>query len=75
MSEHLPLPTRHPSSTRVPEPLPCIHSAYYHGYVLAEMAVRQSRAHFKAKYVTIVDNPQIGRDLRDAYWLPGNGAM
>jgi hypothetical protein len=48
-------------------------SAYYHGYVLAEMSVYQTRAHFMAKYGSIVDNAQVGRDLADTYWSPGNG--
>ena len=42
------------------------------GYVLAEMAVHQTREHFLRKYGTIVDNPQIGADLCAAYWKPGN---
>lgn len=29
--------------------------------VLAEMAVRQTRAYFKSKYGNIVDNPAIGK--------------
>jgi hypothetical protein len=47
-------------------------SAYYHGYVLADMAVHQTRAHFLARDGHLVDNPRIGPDLRDAYWRPGN---
>ncbi|MEW5318707.1 MAG: hypothetical protein WDW38_009905 [Sanguina aurantia] len=47
-------------------------SAYYHGYVLAEMSVHQTRAHFKAKYGALADNPAIGKDLTETYWLPGN---
>ena len=43
------------------------------GYVLAEMSVHQTRAHFMQKYGNIVDNPQIGKDLTEVYWLPGNG--
>ena len=48
-------------------------SCYYHGYVLAEMAVHQTRAHFLDKYGFIVDNPAVGPDLTAAYWTPGNG--
>jgi len=48
-------------------------SCYYHGYVLAEMSVQQTRAHFMKKYGYIVDNPQVGKDLTEAYWKPGNG--
>ena len=48
-------------------------SCYYHGYVLAEMSVHQTRAHFLSTYGTIIDNPNVGRDLTDRYWRPGNG--
>lgn len=34
-------------------------SAYYHAYVLAEMSVHQTRAHFKRKYGEMVDNPKV----------------
>ena len=47
-------------------------SCYYHGYVLAEMAVHQTRAYFIAKDGYIVDNPAVGPTLREAYWRPGN---
>jgi Zn-dependent oligopeptidase len=47
-------------------------SAYYHGYVLAEMAVQQTRAFFEARDGHLVDNPRIGPDLREHYWEPGN---
>ena len=47
-------------------------SCYYHGYVLAEMAVHQTRAFFLARDGYIVDNPKVGPTLRDAYWVPGN---
>jgi len=50
-------------------------SCYYHGYVLAEMSVHQTRAHFFQKYAgKFVDNPAVGKDLADVYWAPGNGA-
>lgn len=49
-------------------------SCYYQGYVLAEMSVHQTRAHFFKKYGRIVDNPQVGKDLTEVYWRPGNGA-
>lgn len=39
-------------------------SAYYHGYVLAEMAVHQTRAHFLAKEGRIVDNANVRRRAR-----------
>ena len=47
-------------------------SAYYHGYVLADMAVHQTREFFRKRDGHLVDNPRIGPDLRDAYWRPGN---
>ena len=47
-------------------------SAYYHGYVLAEMAVEQTRNFFLARDGHLVDNPRIGPDLARAYWSPGN---
>jgi Zn-dependent oligopeptidase len=47
-------------------------SAYYHGYVLAEMAVQQTRAFFTERDGHLVDNPRIGPELRDVYWRPGN---
>jgi len=49
-------------------------SAYYHGYVLAEMAVYQTRAFFLARDGYLTDNPRIGPDLAGAYWAPGNAA-
>ncbi|MHC5211912.1 MAG: M3 family metallopeptidase [Planctomycetota bacterium] len=47
-------------------------SAYYHGYVLAEMAVYQTRAFLLARDGHLVDNARIGPTLREAYWAPGN---
>lgn len=47
-------------------------SAYYHGYVLAEMAVHQTREHFLARDGHLVDNPRVGPDLERVYWRPGN---
>jgi hypothetical protein len=49
-------------------------SCYYHGYVFAEMAVHQTRAHFLKKYDgVIVDNPKIGPELLESYWTHGSG--
>jgi hypothetical protein len=56
----------------VPHLLSAEASAYYHGYVLARMAVHQTRAHFRAKYGHLLDNPSVGRDLSGIYWKPGN---
>lgn len=50
-------------------------SCYYHGYVLAEMAVHQTRKHFLDKYEVIVDNANIGKDICEAYWKCGNSEM
>jgi hypothetical protein len=47
-------------------------SAYYHGYVLAEMAVQQTRKYFLEKYGYIADNPHIGPELENGYWKFGN---
>jgi hypothetical protein len=47
-------------------------SAYYHGYVLAEMAVHQTRAHLLQRDGHLVDNPRVGPTLRAAYWAAGN---
>jgi len=47
-------------------------SAYYHGYVLAEMAVQQTRKYFLEKYGYIADNPNIGPELENGYWKYGN---
>jgi Zn-dependent oligopeptidase len=47
-------------------------SAYYHAYILAEMAVYQTREFFLARDGHLVDNPKIGPDLATHYWAPGN---
>jgi len=47
-------------------------SAYYHGYVLAEMAVHQTRDFFLARDGHLMDNGKIGPEMRAAYWKPGN---
>ncbi len=49
-------------------------SAYYHGYVLAEMAVYQTRAFFEKRDGYLTDNPNIGPALAEHYWAPGNAA-
>jgi hypothetical protein len=49
-------------------------SAYYHGYVLAEMAVQQTRRFFLERDGYLTDNPRIGPDLARHYWAPGNAA-
>lgn len=47
-------------------------SAYYHGYVLAEMAVYQTREYFKTRDGHLTDNTKIGPELREHYWRAGN---
>ena len=47
-------------------------SCYYHGYVLAEMAVHQTRDFFLQRDKYITDNPNVGPTLKEAYWKPGN---
>jgi hypothetical protein len=50
-------------------------SCYYHGYVLAEMSVHQTRAYFMEKYGYLTDNPNIGPELTKHYWQCGNSEM
>ncbi|TNI79615.1 M3 family metallopeptidase [Aeromonas sobria] len=45
----------------------------YHGYLLALMAVEQTRAYFLGRDGYLTDNPRIGPDLAAHYWGPGNG--
>ena len=47
-------------------------SCYYHGYVLAEMGVHQTRDFFLKRDKYITDNPTVGPTLTSAYWKPGN---
>ena len=47
-------------------------ACYYQGYILANMSVYQTRAHFMKKYGFLTDNENIGNDLRDIYWKAGN---
>jgi hypothetical protein len=47
-------------------------SAYYHGYVLATVALEQTKAYLLRVHGHIVDNPIVGRDLAEKYWEPGN---
>lgn len=48
-------------------------AASYHGYLLANMAVYQTRAWFQKKFGYLTDNPAIGPLLAQHYWAPGNG--
>jgi len=47
-------------------------SCIYHGYVLAQAGVEQTRRYFLDTYGYISDNPAVGPRLRDVYWRPGN---
>lgn len=44
----------------------------YQGYLLAHMAVYQTRAYFTEKYGYLTDNPEIGPLLARHYWHDGN---
>jgi len=43
-------------------------SAGYHGYLLADMAVYQTRVWLLDRYGYIADNPEVGRLLAEKYW-------
>jgi len=47
-------------------------AAAYHGYLLANMAVYQTRAYFEKTYGYLTDNPAIGPALAKHYWARGN---
>jgi Zn-dependent oligopeptidase len=47
-------------------------SASYHGYLLAHMAVYQTRASLLDRVGHLTDNPDIGPLLAEHYWAPGN---
>ena len=47
-------------------------AAAYHGYLLANMAVYQTRAYFERTYGYLTDNPAIGPLLAEHYWARGN---
>ncbi|KAB2826193.1 M3 family metallopeptidase [Aliivibrio finisterrensis] len=44
----------------------------YHGYLIAHMAVYQTRAYFTEKFGYLTDNPKIGPLLAKHYWNAGN---
>ncbi len=56
----------------VPHLISAESSAYYHAYILAEMAVAQTRAFFLSRDGFLTDNPRIGPDLATSFWAPGN---
>ena len=47
-------------------------AAAYHGYLLANMAVYQTRAYFQRTHGFLTDNPALGPLLAENYWAPGN---
>jgi len=47
-------------------------SAYYHGYILADMGVDQTRDYFLRRDGRLVDNPAIGPEMKKVFWTPGN---
>jgi hypothetical protein len=47
-------------------------AASYQGYLLAHMAVYQTRAFFLRQYGYLTDNSAIGPALAEHYWAPGN---
>lgn len=47
-------------------------AASYHGYLLANMAVFQTRGYFQRRFGYLTDNPAIGPLLAQHYWAPGN---
>jgi oligoendopeptidase F len=47
-------------------------AASYQGYLLAHMAVYQTRAFFLREYGYLTDNGAIGPALAEHYWAPGN---
>jgi hypothetical protein len=47
-------------------------SCSYQGYLLAHMAVYQTRAYFLARDGFITDNPRVGPTLAEHSWSPGN---
>jgi oligoendopeptidase F len=44
----------------------------YQGYLLAHMAVYQTRSHFMEQFGHLTDNPEIGPLMTRHYWSPGN---
>jgi len=44
----------------------------YQGYLLAHMAVYQTRAYFNKRDGYLTDNPKIGPSLAEYYWAAGN---
>ena len=47
-------------------------SCYYHGYILAEMCVHQTRDYFIRRDGYIINNPKVGPTLSKSYWECGS---
>ena len=56
----------------IPHLLDKFSACSYHGYLLAHMAVYQTRDYFKRTFGYLADNPRIGPLLSKHYWQPGN---
>ncbi|KGY09882.1 M3 family metallopeptidase [Vibrio sinaloensis] len=56
----------------IPHLIPDDAACAYHGYLLAHMAVYQTRAYFLDKFGYLTDNPEIGPLLAQHYWHSGN---
>jgi len=73
IEQRLVLLERNPRPTlAVPHLLSGEASCIYHGYVLAQAGVAQTRAYFLSRDGHLCDNPAIGPRLREVYWRPGN---
>ncbi|MFT4554224.1 MAG: oligoendopeptidase F [Chlamydiales bacterium] len=59
----------------IPHLLEMESSAYYHGYILAQCAVEQTRKFFFKRDGHIIDNPKIGPELASYYWRKGNSEL
>lgn len=47
-------------------------AATYHAYVLAIMGVYQTRRYFLKKNGRITDNREVGKEMMEKFWKPGN---
>jgi oligoendopeptidase F len=56
----------------IPHLLDKMSACSYHGYLLAHMAVYQTREYLKRRFGYLADNPRIGPLLCEHYWQPGN---
>jgi oligoendopeptidase F len=56
----------------IPHLLDQISACSYHGYLLANMAVYQTRGWFLQEFGYLTDNARVGPLLSQHYWAPGN---